>query len=339
MSGPVLSLAALFLVLGAQVCAETGGEPRRTSVPVELYFDVSSWLSTGEGSWDIADIDGSPDVLSELEFKGLSSLVADVEAGVRLGRHGLVAGAGLGSITGGSYEDRDYLGDGRTSLFSYSSGEAANGDDDAVSYWFVEYRFRVFGPGLYHGKGAGGDASARKGPGLVERLGRLDVVVAYRRWRERLVITKGVQHRWYDRYDLGAIEGLDSRYAFEWTAAGAGLDAVVPLSTTVELLLRGLFYPDVSFEGEGTWNLRTDFRQDPSFRHEAGGGDGWELRGALTWRPRAPVVLTAGYRYWSRRAGDGVDTLYLVDGSTIRTRLNNVASSREGPFFSVAFRL
>ena len=133
--------------------------------------------------------------------------------------------------------------------------------------------------------------------------------------------------------------GLDSTYDFRWKVFRAGVRGEYPLGSRA--VLRGSvgYLFGITYRGEAFWNLRTDYRRTaPNFVHEASSGSGSDVRVSLAYLPRPFLGLEVGYRRIRLKAGDGIDTVYLADGSTLASDLNSVQSTRSGFFLEVTGR-
>lgn len=100
------------------------------------------------------------------------------------------------------------------------------------------------------------------------------------------------------------------------------------------------FFPYLRYQGEGRWNLRQDFRQDPSFRHqsETKGWGGWEGLLGLYYRPGARFEFEVGARAWFFRTQDGTDTTFFSDNTSISTPLDRAETWRIGLYFQLTGR-
>jgi len=287
---------------------------------ISVFVGTKEWLSTGDNKWNIAgNTSGtSPNVLSELEYMGLDSMVTEIYGGLLVGNRGvLTIGYGFGSMDGGTYRDSDYLSDNRQDMFSLSTGKSKGEDLNSLYYMRVDYKYRLYTNQSQRGHG--------------ERY--LDILFGYQKWHEDITFTDGVQEV---GGTLGSFSGLNSRYVFDWTSVRVGLEGALPVHGGFTFKWSGIAIPYTKYEGEGIWNLRTDFEQDPSFKHEADWGYGMQTEASLIYR-HVNLSVELGYRYWYIKSGDGLDTTYFSNGTIGVTKFNEATSERKGPFVGVAY--
>jgi long-subunit fatty acid transport protein len=112
-----------------------------------------------------------------------------------------------------------------------------------------------------------------------------------------------------------------------------GLHLRLVQAEALTLWLEGRYHR-VDYEGEGQWNLRTDFAQSPSFRQTAE-GDGWTITGGGSYAFSENQTLGAevSYRSWTADEG-GIDTVYFANGAKARTQFNEA----EWQSWSIALR-
>lgn len=319
---PIASIVALSIffcvsVRGVYASGGTDSYIGDSSYPVSLFIGTKVWMSTGDNEWNIAGTGtgGPPNILSELEYLGLDSMVNEVYGGIREGNGALTVRYGFGSMEDGIYRDSDYLTDDRQDLFSLSTGKAKGDDWNSLEYWSVDYSYRF----LVNDAGTG----------------FLSFLAGYQHWHEEITFTDGYQDYWFGA-TLGPIAGLNSRYKFDWGLARIGLEGGLPLLRRFSLSGSTVFIPYVMYEGTGVWNLRTDWKQDPSFRHEADGGLGFQGEASLAYR-HASLSLEVGYRYWYIESEDGTDTTFFSDGTASVVQFNKAVSEREGPFLNINY--
>ncbi|MBI3398705.1 MAG: hypothetical protein HY026_05685 [Deltaproteobacteria bacterium] len=287
---------------------------------VLFFIGEKTWQSTGDDKWDIAGTKsgGPPNILSELEFLGLESTVYEIYGGIRQGRGALTLGYGFGSMHGGISKDSDYLRDNRQGLFSLSTADADGKDWNNLNYWNIDYSYRLLTNELeeYYN----------------ERY--LDMLIGYQEWHEKITMTNGVQKF---GGTLGPFSGLNSKYEFIWRSMRIGLEGGLPIYKGFLLKGNTIFIPYNKYEGRGIWNLRTDFRQDPSFEHKASGGSGVQLEASLLYYIYSELSMDFGYRYWYIQSGKGDDTTYFSNGSVSVTQFNEAANERQGFFLDIKY--
>lgn len=281
-----------------------------------FFIGEKTWQSTGDNEFSIAGTKsgGPPNILSELEFLSLDSAVYEIYAGIREGRGALTLGYGFGSMSGGIYRDSDYLRDDRQSIFSLSTGNA----DGNLYYWNLDYSYRLLA-----------DESEEK-----FNTSYLDALIGFQEWHEKVKLTNGVQEF---GGTLGPFGGLSSTYEFIWKSYRIGLEGGLPIYKGFGLKGAAIFIPYNEYEGKGVWNLRTDFKQDPSFEHKASKGRGAQFEASVVYHVFPALTIDLGYRYWYIKSGKGDDITYFSDGTASITQLNEAVSERQGAFLDINY--
>jgi opacity protein-like surface antigen len=137
---------------------------------------------------------------------------------------------------------------------------------------------------------------------------------------------------------------LNSDFSFNWNAIKLG---VLPqFEVTNRLSVTGMFsfYPYVNYRGEGYWNLRAgsgqnNFRvESPNFIQKSTRGYGYEATLGVVYAISENVDLSAGYRYFSLYARDGIDTVYFANGSSADSTLDWATVTRHGAYAEVLFK-
>ena len=253
--------------------------------------------------WNIAGTpEGTdPNVFSELSWSDLQ--VHQFGLGIRIGgKQGvLLKGAfDYGWIVDGDNQDSDYLDDDRRNEFSRSNNQSDDGNTL--------------------------DFSAGIGYGIA--LGRsvisLAPLIGYSYHRQELTMTDGNQ----TIPDLGAFSGLNSSYDASWKGPWVGLEFDVDLKKAVRwlpavVLGLGVEHHWAEYDATADWNLRPDFMHPKSFQQKAD-GQGDRLFIGLRYRIGSRTDLGLIYEQQQWRAENGVDCLFLSNGQTVETRLNEV---------------
>ena len=209
--------------------------------------------------------------------------------------------ANYGWVFDGDNQDSDYLGDNRTFEFRRSNNST---DDDYVwdASLAIGYPFR-FGQTV---------------------LGTLTPLLGYSYHVQNLDITDGYQ----TIPDLGPFPGLDSSYDTEWYGPWIGFDLRFKARKIAAFAHRfetyfTYEYHWVDYNAEANWNLRDDFRHPKSFEHDAD-GNGWKIGvGFNLWLHRN-CALNFNYDYQDWSTDGGIDKVFFSDGSTAKTKLNEV---------------
>jgi len=263
----------------------TGGHQRRN-----LYWSIAG---NGAGT--------SPNVYSELKWKGVGSISTGLDISWKAWKDWVVVGAGSRSFTvSGRVSDKDYGADDRRDVI-YDQSFAANKGYAYTLFFGLGYQWRV-------------------GSGL-----RLVPVAGYGLSGQRLSITDGGL---LDSYYKTRWEGFAARLSGDWQLSGRPLPFGGGQPHGGWALLFRAAYHQVNYRAEGDWNLIQNFSHPVSFRHR---GDGYGLEGQLGIKytlGRVALLLMGDYAGWS--TGKGVDELYLASGQTSQTQLNEVVLSELG---------
>lgn len=267
----VCSLLAGAQVLSAGICS--------------YEVDFQTGYRHDQLSWDIGVPGGTPDILSELQWKNLQSL--NVEGKLKmLTDDGFYArvNADYGITLSGTNQDSDYHGNNRTEEYSRSIADAKGGH-------------------VYDVSGAFGRQFVLK-----ERLNWMPLV-GYSFHEQYLKMKNGTLLIYiYDPEIIGHIDGLNSSYTARWHGPYLGFD--MNFKATCNLQLLATFeYHFAFFKGLGNWNLREDFFKD--FEHTAKGRGIVLSLGAL-YQINQRLSVGAVVNYESFKATKGRDRTFLL---------------------------
>ena len=306
-------IIVIFLTIGwvdesgaAMAVLSTGPEKDKSEANIEI--EASYGYRQDQLDWNIAgNLQGeNPNVLSELTWEDL--LIHEIRLGIHttLNRPFYLRGSiHYGVIVAGENQDSDYAADDRAMEFSRSNNDADSGStlDGLIG---IGYNFRFFSERL----------------NLIPQ-GGLSI------HKQNLTMTNGYQTiTWPGGPPLGPFEGLDSTYKTQWWGPWIGTSLVVniikskahppPFSIC-------FFYEHhwSDYYAQADWNLREDFRHPKSFEHEAD-GTGTKIGVAFRARIKDKLFLTVGYESETWSTQDGTDRVFMANGTTISTRLNEV---------------
>lgn len=282
----------------------TKGAEKNTALPFETEFAFSAGYRRDDLDWNIAgDINGNnPNILSELTWEDLESFQLKLQNKTVIPNifyfRALVS---HGWIFDGKVQDSDYAGDNRTFEFSRSNNSADDGDvwDASVG---IGYPFRI-----------GGD-----------EIWTIAPLVGYSYHEQNLTLTDGNQ----TIPRLGPFPGLDSTYETQWKGPWIGLDLHFK-AKEIEIWpqrIEAYFsteYHWADYDAEADWNLRPDFEHPKSFEHEAD-GNGWVLGVGFNFVLNPNLLLNFNYDYQNWSTDDGTHKVFFADGTTAKTRLNEV---------------
>jgi len=282
----------------------TKGAEKNSTLPFETEFIFSAGYRRDDLDWNIAgDTNGNnPNILSELTWDDLEIFQLRFQNKTVIPNiFYLRAAVSYGWIYDGEVQDSDYAGDNRTFEFSRSNNSADDGD-----VW---------------------DASV--GIGYPLRLGVNEIwtitpLVGYSYHEQNLTITDGKQ----TIPPLGSFPGLDSTYETQWKGPWIGLDLHIKAKKPETLPQRiepyfSIEYHWADYDAEADWNLRPDFEHPKSFEHEAD-GNGWILGVGFNFFLNPNLLLNFNYDYQDWSTDDGTHKVFFANGTTAKTRLNEV---------------
>lgn len=273
-----------------------------------------------ELNWSIAELDGDPNIVSELSWTELRSNTLNGYVTLREQRFSLRAEFTTGTIVAGKNQDSDYGADDRQCEFSRSNNDA---DSGSVSRLQLQVGFD-----------------------FNDLLGARSVITPYAMYLQRelgLKMTDGNQTLSnascvppdinFTPPDTGPIDGLNSSYDAEWSgfAVGVSVQKTLPQGLRIGAAATGAA---VDYTGKGNWNLRSDFSHPVSFR-QLSEGTGTEFSGFAEYRATPKLLLSLRVMRYIWNADAGTSTYYFTNGMRVSTRLNGV--NWDG--YSVAFGL
>jgi hypothetical protein len=292
-----------------------------------IEAEFREWFSQGESQWSISFTDpffGNGG--SKLEFQDVNSFIHMGTVRLRPGVDWvtLEGTMGTGDFDKGEMVDSDSFDDW---LFSWSGwkdtwSESKSRLDGDITIIDAKMSFRVY-------------------PWKQKSSYSLDLFAGYNYYRERYHITEGKQ----TIPAFGAFDGLNSNYEFVWESFPVGLklhwnvNQETPPGLYNLAVVCSMSGGPIRYRGEGTWNLRSDFMQNPSFEHEADKGYAMFGDFGIIYQPVRYISFKAGFQFYYFEADDGVDTTFFSDGTDDTTDLDKVKSRRSGPYasFSLMF--
>ena len=280
------------------------GIEKKTHRQFEADFTFSAGYRVDNLDWNIAgDSSGNnPNILSELTWDDLESYQVKVQGDLIWPN--IIALRGLadyGWIFDGDNQDSDYWGDNRTWEWSRSNNKSDDGDVWDVSL-AVGYPFRT-----------GRDV-----------ISTITPLVGYSHHEQNLKMTDGYQ----TIPALGPFPNLDSSYETEWQGPWIGIDLNFKAAEIKTFAHRfetffSYEYHWADYEAEANWNLRDDFQHPKSFTHDAD-GNGWIIRTGFNFVLQRNIALNFSYDYQDWSTDSGTDKIFFTDGTTAKTRLNEV---------------
>jgi hypothetical protein len=309
---PGLLFLALFLFIFISLPIPAAAAPAMMDDGRVFDAIIELWMGYGYRQdaldWNIAgNTQGTnPNILSELTWEDL--IIHEFRLGARAWFKKAFCIRGeihYGSIVSGENQDSDYLEDDREAEFSRSNNDAGNGNtlDTSIA---LGYAFK-FGTDFFW----------------------LTPLIGYSYHEQNLRMTDGYQTvTWDGGPPLGSFPGLDSSYETQWKGFWVGLEPRLELKKISRHLRMFTLYAGyehhwLNYSAVADWNLRSDFQHPKSFEHEADGQGDVFICGILT-ELNKNWLLDIGYeqRKWS--TDSGIDRVYLVNGVTLETQLNEV---------------
>jgi hypothetical protein len=290
-----------------------------------LKVGVRDWFSTGQSEWQISFGETDPDFgyaggRSILEWEDLEGDLPVLYGEVRITPWLSIGGTyASGDVEGGN-TDTDRIDIEALELNDYLvSVSTADTEGEATLYDINAY-VRL-NPKSY----------------FPNTIGKVDAVVGYQHYTEELRDRNGVQTVLFEEPMNEAFEGLDSTFDFTWDVMRLGVRGELPLLEWLRAKGEATALVGASYEGEGFWNLRDDYRAtSPNFVQEADSGSGYDVRLALEVRPVPYVAIEAGYWWYSLEVEDGTETTYYADGSDSVENVDRAQSSRDGFFVGLS---
>ncbi|WP_419176601.1 hypothetical protein [Desulfosediminicola sp.] len=296
---PIITVMALERVVFAN-------DNDENSTPVFLpEVSIGLGYRNDQLSFTIAGFEGTPNVLSELEWDSVESMVltGDVrwctETHIYFRAHALI-----GTIYSGDSRDSDYEGDNRTMEYSRSYADTDDGSVFDGSFG-LGYSFDV----------------ALQEPGTYWRF---IPVIGYAFHTQEFEMTNGYQELYIDEDGIswppGPFDGLDSSYDSDWSGPWIGIELEWRPAVKHSLIV-GFEYSWLDYEADATWNLREDLMQPTSFEHDAD-GSGVSLNTEYRYDVTRNWYLGLQFYYYNMSTDSGTKTTYAADGTIYKSKFN-----------------
>jgi opacity protein-like surface antigen len=279
----VLAFVAVSSVAWAQLPADTS-----------LAVGGRLWVSGGYSTNSL--------VRSELRWRGVDSVVPELNVDYMWRRLVVLGSVGGGKIDQGVFIDEDFA--------------AGSDHRDRIG----RTRSDVNDTGLVYVNADVGWRLLRWGPS--ERPGFVDALVGYQYWFERYVafgVTGVATDPAIGTSLPPSVKAITQEYT--WHSLRLGGRTEIPLFGGLSANVRAFALP---------WSkhILNDIhhqRSEASFREEVDGGLGVQADGGLTYRIWRGLSVEAGYQYWWVKSGEG-------------TRILENKTERHGPYFGVKYR-
>ncbi len=297
-------LIGLIFMFSAGAFAASNAQPGKSPWRPEAELTFSNGLRRDDLDWNIAGNRSgkNPNVLSELTWDDVKSYQVKIQG--RLVWPNIIAfrgSAGYGWIFDGDNQDSDYLEDNRRGEFSRSNNSADDGHlwDASVA---VGYPFRF-----------GREVVATATP-----------LVGWSHHEQHLTISDGKQ----TIPNTGSFSGLNSSYDTRWKGPWLGFDLSFRAGKISSLFQRlepyfTYEYHWADYYAKADWNLRSDLEHPKSFEHNAD-GTGHIIATGFNFVVHEHVALNFNFDYQNWSTDDGTHKVFFSDGTTAKTRLNEV---------------
>jgi len=294
------------------------GKKKHRKFETDLTF--SAGYRQDNLDWNIAGYlmpDYYVNVLSELTWDDLESYQVKFQGSLIIPN--LIALRGIadyGWIFDGDNQDSDYAGDDRTIEYLRSNNSADDGDVWDVSL-AIGYPFRTGRKVIATFTPLVGYSHHEQNLNMTDGFNTISVSVIIPPY----VINSPPQ-------SLGSFSGLDSSYESEWKGPWIGFDLnfrapeIKTFAHRFETFI-SYEYHWADYEAKANWNLRNDFKHPKSFTHDAD-GNGWIFRTGFNLILHRNIALNFNYEYQDWSTDSGTDKIFFADGTTAKTRLNEV---------------
>ena len=308
----IASISLAFLLPLPDVLLAQDKEVTYQSPAYSLTLGVREWITQGRSSHNIGSPTG-PNVASELSWRGVNSVITQVNGDLVVKRFILNLSVGHGGINNGDLLDEDWDGPNRTMR---SSATISRVDDGSI--WIVSVT-----PGVRLFEWSVPDNPIRGG---------YDLMAGYQFWREQYVAFGG-------RDILTGNPPLPDTRSLKqtntWQSMRIGMRTIFPAFSFLAVKGSIFYIPFSSHRNDDIHDLRTDLRKDPSFLSTATGGNGIQLEGSVMVRLWRGLTAEAGYAYWDIRSGSGTIQQNNADGTIALGTHNEENTKRQGVFFAV----
>jgi len=281
---------------------------------VNIIIQPSIGFRIDNLEWSIADKDGHPNILSELEFNDLFILQAGIDLNISIHKLYFRSTFNYGEIIDGICTDSDYILDNRNGLFSRSESKIINDNIQDISLGFG-YHF-------YSGN----------------KEFKITPLFGVSEHSQNLRMTSGVQTFATPGITppIGPFSGLNSTYQSKWSGGWLGMDVLFKPAGNFSLT-SSLEYHMTNYRAKADWNLRQDFAHPVSYIHKANGN-------GIVFKAGLNIILDKHWNmglmhiwqdWWTY---NGIDQVYFSSGNTDSTRLNGVNWESQAINFFLSYK-
>jgi len=309
-----LYLATIFLlssgVINAQTAQQHSNTPPQTSNlffdQLEFGFSVNTQAHRSQFDWSIAaDMSGekNPNTLSELEYDALELQVLETRFSTTYPLNPDIdftfnLGLSSGHIDSGQVIDSDYSGNNKTNPRSISYS-----DPNGSSIEYQDISFEI--------------------SNTLSQKTKVGLLLGFSKQTQTFVKRNGLQvfsARNSSAPEVGTtLTNLNSSYQAEWDSQFLGFKLKQAIGKHALSLNFNYHFSD--YYASANWNLRKTFQHPKSFEHLANGtGLSSEINYMIPLFDHWHLNLSAYHEKWQTE--EGVDRVFLIDGSTPTTKLN-----------------
>jgi hypothetical protein len=282
-------------------------------VNFDMNFSVAD--RSGDLRWSIAGSNNSPNILSELTYSNIKIREYNFDW-VITGTDNFAKNFflsiefGLGSVYDGTSQDSDYFGDNRSIEFRKRKKKIKNGNTRKIDLMASvsinpTNKFRIV-------------------PGL-----------GYSSKSHKLVKTNGVQIISEASFipDPGPFPGLNASYETSWSGLYFNLGLRYEGNKHIFEFNKKLHMNN--YYAKADWNLREDFEHPISFKHTGSGGLDSTLKIKYVYRITDFFGISIKQEFENFKVANGLDKVYLANGSRASTKLNESKWSSSATFIGI----
>ena len=328
------AVVGLAIVLTWAPAVAVAQQDKAEKSDFSFTLGTRAWVTTGNTKWNFQGplFLGGPIIkpLSELRWRGVDSVVPEVNAELVWKRLVLMGSAGWGGISEGVLIDDDFALSDRQGRWSHTRSRV---DDNGLFYVNGDVGLRFFLP-----------------PAKNTPPGHIDLVMGYQYWHEKYVafgatgfqctaFVGTVQNPICAAFGPAVVSANTKALTHDyfWQSLRVGERARIPLYAGLSLKANVLLLPWSSSELRDVHHLRSDLKKNPSFLSRAEGGFGVQLDGGLTYTIWKGLSIEAGYQYWKLDSGGGDKFTRALSGTT-KDNLNEIIVERYGPYWGLQYR-
>ena len=281
----------------------------------QLPLPPDSSSTLGGRVWVTSGYSTNSTALSELRWRGVDSVVPEVNAEFVWRRFVFMSSLGGGAIKQGVLLDEDFEDRGHDVRISRTRSDV---DDTGLFYINADFGYRLWRWGT------------------PEQPGFVDALAGFQYWYERYVAF-GATSAFPAEVPTIASRARVITQDWNWYSFRLGGRTQIPLFAGLSFKGRAFVLPWSKSVVDDIHHKRSDLLHNPSFRDEADGGVGVQLDAGLAYRIWRGLSMEAGFQYWWIKSGEGTSTARTPDGDFEGTLFGN-KTERYGPYVGLQYR-